>query len=497
VLGIVTQSRPEALSRALAGYLDNAARHGRDVEVVIVDDSPSAAARADCRRALGAEARARGARILYAGAEEKAAFANALVARGLAPDLVRFALSPERETAQAAGANRNALLLHTAGSAVFSADDDTVCRVAAAPSPAAGVRLSSGHDPADHWFFPDREAALDAVTFVDRDVLGLHEELLGRGAASLGPVDTGGAGGALRRRFEAGAGEVLVTFNGLLGDSGWGAPFGFWHAPMGYLAMRGASLARLAASESGYRLACESREILRVVDRPHVGDAAFSMTTFAALDNRRPLPPFCPLGRGQDNVFGASVSLCFPGALFGHLPWALVHAPVEARRFWPGEMTRSAAGVDLGRVVLECLRSVDPGAVASPAARMAALGGHLVALGALPQPDFDAFVRARLRASGGAFLAWLDERLAAERGAPAWWAADVAAYRSALAEAIERPDYGVPLDLRGPDAAARCRALVGRFGALLAAWPDVVGAAAELRRAGHGLAVEARRFPLS
>jgi len=488
-LALVTHERPEALTRALSSYLDNCARHGRTVDVVVLDDSRSPGARAANRDALAALVRTRDAAISCAGVAEKAAFAEALVARGLPPSVVRFALSPAR--ASTAGANRNALLLHAVGDAVFTADDDTICQVAAPPEPRDGLAVASGVDPAEHWFLPDQAAALGAVSFVDRDLLGGHEALLGRDLHALLEAfpDRGDGDPKLRARLAAGGGRVLATFNGLVGDSGWGAPFGSWLAPMGYLAMRGPSLRRLCASEAGYRAAVTSRSIVRVVDRLHVGDPAFSMMGFAGLDNRGLLPPFLPIGRGEDNVFGALLAACAPESCVGHLPFALVHAPPEPRRFWAGEMSRTAGSADLGRILIELTRGCALGEeLTSPAARMRALGAHLLDLGTRPMGDFEAVVRARLAEANRTLVEWLEGSLDAARGGPAWWANDVRGYLAEVSAAAARDDYPVALDLADgaslEGARAQTRDVVARFGELLVHWPAMVDEARGLRARG-------------
>jgi FkbH-like protein len=494
-LGVCTCDRPEAIARALDSYLDNHRRHGRSPEVLVTDDSRTPAGRARTRAAIAAVARARGVSVRYAGAAQKVAYVRALVERGIAPEVAGFAVTPELVGGSTIGSNRNALLLDTVGDALFWTDDDTIARLSLPPAPQAGLRFASGSDPADHWFFPDHAAALAAAPPVDGDVLGAHEALLGHGVAALaaGGVDARQADASLLRRLEAPGSTVRLTLHGLVGDTGWGAPFGYWHAPMGYLAMRGPSLSRLAPSAEGYAAATQSREILRVVDRPTLADTAFSMTTFAGVDGRVLVPPLCPVGRVEDVVFCATLWRCLPGAAIGHLPSALRHAPVSTRRFWPGEVTRTAAGVDLCRVITEVIKAADVGASPDPAARLVALGRSLAALGSRPQADYDAFVSARLRASGEALAGWLGERLEADGRAYPWWAADVARYRELLLAAMARDGYDAPLDLdggRGPSLArAQGRDVVRRFGELLAAWPDLVSVARELRAAGRRLAV--------
>lgn len=481
-IGVVTANRPEALLRALESYAENARRHGHAPDLVVVDDSRAPAMRAANRGALAALSRARGAPIRYAGTEEKEAFLRALGAFDVPPDVARFALLPDVTGTTTVGANRNALLLDAVGDLVFSADDDTLCRLAAPPGsdPAPDPGSLAGRDPCDYWFFRDHAAALRAVSLVDRDLLAAHEELLGRDAQSVGAGEP--------------AGPVLITLGGIVGDCGWGAPFGWWLGPMGYLAMRGASLARLFAEASVSGDPCTSRAILRVARRPSLADETMSMTTTVGLDARGLLPPFCPFGRGEDNIFGASIAACVPGARFGHVPWAVVHAPAEERRFWPGELARTASGVDASRVLIELIRAWDPGDITSPEGRIRALGQHLAEVGAWRGADFDHLVRARLAASNRALVGWLEEGLATP-GAPAWWVDETRRFLTALGRAEARDDHAVPLDLRGSggvdEGRARTQGFVRRMGELYVHWPAMVAGARALRAQGHrpGIAV--------
>ena len=75
-------------------------------------------------------------------------------------DVIEFALFDPEGCGMTAGANRNALLLHSVGDMVLSVDDDTVCSVAESPRLRDGLALSSGANPTDFRFFPDREAAV-------------------------------------------------------------------------------------------------------------------------------------------------------------------------------------------------------------------------------------------------------------------------------------------------------------------------------------------------
>src|SRR4029077_16768409 len=102
------------------------------------------------------------------------------------------------------------------------------------------------------------------------------------------------------------------------------------------------------------------------------------------MDNRDLLPPFMPVRRGQDMIFGMTLARCCHDALAAHLPWALVHVPVEKRRFWDGEMRRSASGYDTARLLIDCITSKEFGSTRNGwGEQMRILGRHLVELGNL------------------------------------------------------------------------------------------------------------------
>lgn len=509
-VGILTCNRLEGLKRSLTSYIENSKQYGRTNDFVVMDDSASPQTRESYRRLLRELAAEYGVEIFYAGKEEKMTYAKALIEKGGLPaEVVNFALFDVEKSGTSAGANRNALTLHTAGDAIFSADDDTVCRLVASPELREGLEFAAGYEASDIWIFPDRQTALESVSFVEDDNLALHELMLGKTAGAIAatfggkqqPItlwagaSTHGEDTALVRRVQAGGGRVLVTFSGLIGDCGWGAPFGYWNAPLGYLLLTGQSRERLVRSESDYRLACTSRDILRVASTPTISDETFGMTTFVGLDNRILLPPFLPVRRGQDLIFATTLGQCFPDACFGHLPWALLHEPVETRKFWPGEIFRTASGFDTARLIVECVKSstFGPGQTCGKQ-RLRALGTHLTELGSLPKADFEEFVRLQVWRTSSSFISQAEEQLQQCQESPAFWANDVKKYLDILCQSLTRDDYFVPLDLLAGRSTSEARELAQRlvlkFGQLLYWWPDMVETAKKLRSQGQRLAIK-------
>ncbi|HVS39390.1 MAG TPA: hypothetical protein VMS17_27785 [Gemmataceae bacterium] len=206
----------------------------------------------------------------------------------------------------------------------------------------------------------------------------------------LGPSGAGCANGAdvskarpgLLAKLERG-GRVLVAAAGIAGHSGMSSSLYF-------LSLEAASRTRLLRSEETYRRALPHHQVLRTATRPTLCDGAFCMALNVGLDNRRPLPPFLPVQRNQDGVFGALVRVCRGDGFFGFLPGAVPHIPPAPRPLSPDDLWRDAAALRAGQIVLGLIRSI-----AAPTGQTA-VGRALAEWGALPAADFDELLRIRV-----------------------------------------------------------------------------------------------------
>ena len=199
-VGIVTRGRAERLCACIESYMENCRNHERTPEFIVTDDStdgdPRTRSALQRLRSLGT------ASVSYGGRAERIGFAEALARAASVPiDMIRFGLIGDARCPLTTGANRNSLLLDTLDLLVLSVDDDTRCRIAAVQEGEAHLTSFTGYDPTDFWFFPDRRRALDSVAFVDADVLGCHEAMLGR-----------------RLSDESGV-SVTITLQGVVGDA--------------------------------------------------------------------------------------------------------------------------------------------------------------------------------------------------------------------------------------------------------------------------------------
>jgi hypothetical protein len=492
-LAFVTRDRPALLERAIRSYVANASAHGRSPSVLVCDDAADPRTRAAARLNLAHLRDDLAAPIAYVGEEEKRAFADALANEsGVHRDVVDFALFDVAGCGATFGANRNAMLLLTCGELVLAADDDTVCRPATAPDPRGGVALVGESDPQQYWFFDDIATALESGIYVDADVLGEHERLLGWTLASLVASEGSDVTGVCPHMLDGlstGRGRVALTQGGILGDSGM-------HSGGSFLATRGATRQRLLASEAAYRSALHSRAILRAPERPSVGHGPQLAGTVFGIDNRTPLVPFPPVLRNEDGGFSGLLHRCFEDAYFGYPAIATVHAPETPRSFAPSAYLDAASQVRFCDV-LQAVVQTWPGSPLAPGpARVRALGNHLVDVASQSASDFQGLTRHALALNASVSARGYGAALRDFAKQPTFWANDVHELLARRADAVtSSSSFWLPSDLRpgrsDEEVAALTQRLVRSFGALLAAW-DALFAAAPAAKARAGLLSSSR-----
>ena len=324
-----TKSRTALLSRSISSALAYDAVRKGHIAMLISDDAdrPSFAARDLSFHATGSEndtyrpsvgARGDRARLLDMIAEEAGHSEESRVA-------LDFALFGTDDDEWTLGANRNAALLWTAGSAVLFVDDDVVltCREKVPPGSVAEV----GGRSSPYRLVPGENAVRSM-----EEVFRPSEEPLSRLLASVGPMkgamslivgDTTSATALARVRADDA--RIALATTGSWGDSGFRS--------------RSTLLERLddvrPADESWpvppNRLSVDD-VVLRYSDRAVLSDRPELIGMCFAVDNVRLLPPFFPTGRNSDGLFAAMLMAFDPTAVTYHTPITVFHNPGTARR---------------------------------------------------------------------------------------------------------------------------------------------------------------------
>ncbi|MBC8165223.1 MAG: hypothetical protein H7Y20_05030, partial [Bryobacteraceae bacterium] len=227
---VPTRNRSSSLHASVTGICQNLQEHGRKVTIVVGDDSDPPEEEAG-RYALHNLSTAFLQTGIFMGTHARRALARQISRYAqVDPQVLTFALSRDERFKFAPGINRNALLLASAGSMALMSDDDVFWPLAAAPGYLPGTKLTSSFDPTEIWFYPDHDSAVAAVQPVQRDVLSVHEELLGRTpAASIAEsehseeIDVNGVSTELGEQLAANRGRVRVTHVGIAGDCAIGS----------------------------------------------------------------------------------------------------------------------------------------------------------------------------------------------------------------------------------------------------------------------------------
>ena len=471
-IGVPTRHRTDRALAALRAWSRHVSRHGRAVRFVVADSS-GLEDQARFATALDALRNDMGVEVEYLDDAWRATLIRALADEtGCNPDVLRFALCGSEACDSNYGANRNALLLATAGELSVQVDDDTSPPLLRAPDARSGVALSSQADPNEYWFGPCDWERAEEANFVE-----MHESLLGRSAgrvleqAGRENVVIDDAQPQLLRLLPKG--RVGLTFVGHAGDAGASSN-------ASRLFLEGASLGRLI--RAGYPEGMRTREVGRAVARPTLGDGLFCLGMNMGLDNREMLPPFMPAGRNEDGAFSATLDAVSPGFLRGFCGgYVIGHRPGEERPPFPAEI-----GFEGFRVndILSALIAEWGASQPDPLPRrLYDLGKCLAAYASLDPSDFSMACRGAVERSAGASMLHIEHALAGPAGSIPPMRSDLTRFAETLERFATQQECDAPVDLTGDadERRSRLRDLVGAYGTLLKHWFDVVLCAREMR----------------
>jgi hypothetical protein len=470
-VAVITAGRPSILARGLESFARHLDAQGQPARLLVVDGSRDAADQAANRNIVAELHRRTGRQGDYVGEREAAALRERLAADQDAPrELLDFAL-----TAGTIGANRNLVLLLTAGEHILMADDDIVCEPWAPNGRADGVALWGHTEPQDSEFFAARDDLRHAAAWVpDVDLVGAHAARLAQPlpaalASAHGGADLGEACGHLIGALvERRAPAVRLTFTGIAGDAGT-------YCPYTRLFATGPTQARLASSRDVFERALRSREVLRAVSRTTITHDSRCMAGCMGLINTGLVPPFLPVGRNEDGVFGIMLTALDPLALAAHLPVGVVHDSGRPAVYEDRSM-RSASESRLSDLLILLTRAAMQGALESDAgARLARLADGLVAVAGLEPRGFVQHATRMLLDARAQQLARIEAMVSRPAEYPPYWRAALEEYRRTITRSLARPDFFLPVefhDAGSVDAGFELlQRFVAQFAALLGVWP--------------------------
>jgi hypothetical protein len=484
-LCIPTCGRAEYLSRCVSSFSDRLHAHGRnDATILVVDDSADRASEMKNRAIVTSLQAGEGPPISFVGYEERQSLIHALLRKSVAPpEVIQFALNAEK-LLTTEGSARNTMLLLTGGQSILQTDDDTYCAYVSANARNRNVIVSSVLDPYQTYFFPDRRSNLaEFPVSPDIDPFAIHEAVLGKSLSNvLSNAISVSWDEANPQRFtnaSGGGGQIDITTTGASGDPGKNSCLGLVTlAPVD-------TLRRAYSSPHSYKLATESRELLRLVPELTIcRHATFQAMSFG-INNKRLQPPFFPLGHNVDGAFSLLYTLSGNRSLIGHIPFAISHQSEANRHYmeWP---TDTSDRLQLTDVLMMCLASVRQAPDAGMAQNLRSIGEQIVTLASTSRTTFKylvctLYVQSRL--SMGKM--WEDLIEANHLGSKQLIHNLTSLSRSSRLSLLNELNI-IPRDLAStsnPDGAlAKCQDLILMYGKLMLHWENIVAAAYEINQ---------------
>jgi hypothetical protein len=335
VAAVITWERPEALARCLDSLRRNSELENL-AAVFVIDDSRSKDAQQRNRASTEALAEHTRVPVHYMGAQEQAEFMQQLISK--VPALegpVRFLLDRERWAEYwTSGLSRTVALLLSAGKRLLVLDDDILCEVFEPPRQQREASFADHNR--DARFFDSFEQWQEYRASAGTDPLLRHLSCLG---STLGDSLAAVGSGRIRAHSFRGAeanfvatlrpdSPVMITECGAFGDPGT--------SRMDWLTgLEDASMQAMLESDESVERALNNRNCWIGRHQAQVVKKA-NMSQLTGLDNRKLLPPYIPIMRGEDRLFGDMVQFLHPGSVALDQGWAVPHLPIPPRE-WSAE----------------------------------------------------------------------------------------------------------------------------------------------------------------
>ena len=479
---ILTCDRPEALGRLLT-QMQAIDLPPSVSQVVIVDDSRSAAAKSE-NSALVDSHQAHFAIPLF---HHDAASQNKLLTHlkqtlPAQSDALDFLLNRDFWEGQPTyGVARNHGLLLSVGYRALLIDDDIEPVCVAPPMSPRSLRFGQARDM-EAVFFSSKEAqkahALEQKDDPFDSMLQKLGATLGETLVKCGaePRMLQGVEGTLLNHLHSDS-TVITSQCGTWGDPGTSANnWVFFHSAE--------SIARLLelGEDPGQTLSARASWI------GHRGPviSRFGLKScVTGVDHRQLLPPYLPAGRGEDALFGIMVERMHPDSVVFEEEWAISHQPIEDRtQDQTLQPARARPAINLLANWLG--RGGEPADRSTPSSRLAHIAKALTDLAETHEDHLEALLREELLKSSASLLDQCMQHLASaqnaqeQKGSKAW-GSFLERCRADLLQDIQTP-AGTPMQdklAHGDLTIEKLRQWGLGFAAGLAAWPDIREAAAD------------------
>jgi len=485
VVAIITWERPEALERLLESIVTNCAT-GDFHRLYVIDDSRKSTNISKNQALVEKVAPSIDAPIQYFGRDEQNSLLDDLVKQLPGQEnAIRFLADHSRwEEHWTSGLSRNLALLLSCGHRLVMLDDDTVCDVYDPPQPKSNITFSDAPREAD--FFGDEQEWAPLHQPMNPDPVNRHMQCLGLsfsdalgvlGESHLKPAAFSDATALMVSELQADS-PVLMTECGSLGCPGTDS--NTWLPDMAP-----SSIGQMLLSAKKTTNALTRRKVWTGRNQPHFSPRS-NMSQITGFDNRQVLPPYLPIMRGEDRLFGFMLDFIFPSALTLDYPWAVPHLPIPERKWENRNLNFTPCDsfpMFFFEKVLEYKSSSRSGSYSD---RMSALSAWFEDMAAAPGETLTAMYRDARLQGNSEHLQHLGALLSTAESAPVDWQNylrnGITQLNADLDKASQEdfPVRGLPATMEGDELISFWKETWGDFADALSAWPEIRVAAAKI-----------------
>lgn len=305
-------------SVALASYIQNAKAHGYSPRFLISDDSPKDDGIIDAKCEVSSYF-SRTAGVAIEHVKNRKGFATRLRKEsGVDQPVIDFCMfGDNRCDGVSYGANRNSILMMSETDQIIYFDDDTVCDISSLSPSECGLS-ACGHVDTMSIFSTDHTRQ---VPMHDIDLIGAFLSAFAFNFDVLEKVNVTGAC-CDHLFFSIGnptPPNIAAVVTGAAGDCGMST-----YLPILTAGSR-ESISAFALNDNVCRSVAEHRYLLRQMPKFTISHCGNIMAMCLGINRRVMLPPFFPLFRGEDALFGLILTSCLRDEYIANLPFMIKH----------------------------------------------------------------------------------------------------------------------------------------------------------------------------
>ncbi|MDX2428814.1 MAG: hypothetical protein QNK22_09000 [Xanthomonadales bacterium] len=489
VVAILTWERPQALERLLESIAANCDT-GKLHRLYVIDDSRKPENISQNQALTDQFASRLAVPIEYFGRTEQQSFLTRLVNE--LPEhenAIHFLADPSRWTDHwTSGLTRNLALLLSCGRRLVMLDDDTICDLYNPPQQKPEITFSD--EPREAAFFGSEQEWDVLRQPMNPDPINRHMQCLGLTVSETLKVlgenylkPAGFTGATALQLSELGPESiVLVTECGSLGCPG--TSDNTWLPDMAP-----ASLKQMLASTKSTTDALSTRQVWNGRNQPHFAPHS-NMSPITGFDNRAMLPPYLPVLRGEDRLFGYMMDFIFPTSVTLDYPWAIPHLPIPDRQWHDKDLDFKPADSFPKFFIEKIVEHKSSCESTSPVDRLSSLSAWFNDIAGASAASLTSMYRDNRLRSGSERLQHLNTLLETTQAAPVNWQNYLRNGISQLNIDLDRaslPGFkvkGLPADMESDELINFWKSVWGDFATVLKAWPEIRDAAEKVINTG-------------